>query len=227
MLKAFSIVLLAIFGGMVVVFLNPDFFLKNKINYENIVLHSGGKISLKAEDVLRDVYSRLKSFKLFDSNQKYDVYIMKSFGQYGFFARFSKESYVWVNPLNGKILVARADFENNKAYRKGCDVVRRVDAVLTKGIVLSVLRNKLGFLKYIALKEWKKQGIAERVAGETELFLTSELCEKRQDMNFLRYQYMMAVDTLMKGENMDVKDVLNTKDSFEGVKRKFERRYCR
>lgn len=203
----------------------PEIIMREEFKYRNVILRSSEKFPPETEEILRSALQKLEKSGIPRGNGECEIFIA-GFGKFSFFARPAAGDFLWLNPVNGKIFVAEADFGKNRARRKGLAAERDLDTVIAKGITLKRIRDMVGFLKYVALTDWKKQGLAEREAGRSNLYMPSEVCEDISDLSFKHYKQMLAVDLLMRENSATFEDVLNSKRSFESLEKDLRKRYC-
>ena len=225
----YLVFLMALVYGVLVFY--PGMFFKNKYDYKNFTIYSHETINGDIDSTLEKAHEKIILSEFFKPDLRFNFYIMKSDGEYSFFTLFGSRPFAYTYPLKGNIFIASVDFEKKRAKCKNCQKKdsRDLEIIIAREAAHEMTRSKLGFLKYIVLQDWKNEGYAEHIAGETGYFEPDEICDKSKagDSRLNLFRNKLAVEILMNDENYSFAEIIDKNLSYESVKKRIERRHCR
>jgi hypothetical protein len=198
------------------------------LDYKNFTLRARGELPSNAEGVLDKVYEKISASELYKPEKKFDIYLPGSRNEFVFFTLLQNGDYSRVNPYNGAIFIASADFGADRARpAPGAAAYRTLSDELTAAAAIELVRSAVEPLKYIFMKEWKARGYAERLAGGTGAFTPADICSgKEDDRALLDYKYGLTVEFAMKEEGISFPELLNKEYSYEKAAAGVKKTYC-
>ncbi|MBU2575229.1 MAG: hypothetical protein KKH28_14260 [Elusimicrobia bacterium] len=229
MFKIFAYLVLILSAAYGAITVYPGMFFSSSHDYKNIAVYSHEPLKEGANGLLGQVSEKISAGEFFDAGQKFEVYLAGGYGEYALFTLFCRKDYACLHPLTGKLFLASADFEKKRSYISGDESKGRpLDAVLTRGLAKAQVREKMGGLTYFFLGEWKTEGYAEHVAGETEGWDPAEICrEKAANDPVLRHlKYRLIVELVSNEDRMGYPVLMKENYSYEGVEKRVKKRYC-
>lgn len=229
MFKFFAYLALILSVAYGVVMAYPGVLFPAGRDYKNITVYSHEPLKEGADELLGHVSEKISTDAFFDAGQKFNVYLTSGYGEYAFFAPSCRKDYACLHPLTGKVFVASADFEKKRSYSSGDESKGRpLDAVVTRALVKAQIKKKMGDLTYFSLGEWKTEGYAEHVAGETEGWDPVEICqEKAADDPVRRHlKYRLIVELVNSEDRLDYPVLMKENYSYEGVEKRVKKKYC-
>jgi hypothetical protein len=125
--------------------------------------------------------------------------------------------------------MASADFGKNLSYSSGDESKGlQLDAVVTRELVTAQIKNKMGDLNYFFLDDWKTEGYAEHIAGETEGRDPNDICRENaaNDPFLRRLEYRLIVELVRSEDMLGYPVLMKENYSFEGVEKRVKKRYC-
>lgn len=208
---------------------HPDMFFSGSHVYNNITLHGGGQLKENVDELLDRVEAKISADEFVGPGQKFDVYLASGYGKYAFFAPFCRKEYACVHPLTGRVFLASADFEKNTAYSsQDTTRGRPLDAVLTRELVKAQIKKTMGDLAYLSVSDWKKEGYAEHIAGETRDEAPSAICEenpaRKEYLSLLEYRLM--VETVKSENDVSYPALMKSNYGYDSVSKKVRQRHC-
>lgn len=230
MIKGISYIIAIVIIIYALVISFPEVFFKYKTEYETLIIYSQNPLPETINSVLSKVYEKISNSELFVSGVRYEIFICKGFGSYTFFAPFCRKSFACAYPFTGKIFIASADFEKNKAMKNTpTENTRTLDSVIAHEITHNLIKNKTVFLKYMFLQDWKNEGYAEYIAGSGILDVPRLICDENTERTpALKYlEYKLAIDYLINDEKMTFKEIFESNVSFDSVMKKVKLKVCR
>jgi len=224
---AYLVVLLSAAYGVATAY--PGMFFSSSHAYKNITVYSHEPLEKGADDILSQVCEKISTDDFSDDGQKFAVYLTGGYGEYSFFAPFCRKDYACLHPLTGKLFMAPADFEKKRSYSSGdTSKGRPLDAVMTRVLVKAQIKEKMGDLNYFFLDDWKTEGYAEHIAGETEGRDPLEICRENaaSDPVLRHMEYRLIVELVRNDDMMGYPVLMKENYSFEGVEKRVKKKYC-
>ncbi len=208
----------------------PKLFFRNAYEYKNISLYTRAPVPVPVDALLERVYSAVMNDVYLDPGAKFEIYLNGGYGEYAFFAPFCSKEQSCLHPVSNKVFIASSDFDKNLVYgREPAGKTRLLENVMVHDLVLAQMQKRLGFVNYIALRAWLKEGYAEHVARETVDMEAAAICGER-DKNAPLVQYLesrLMLD-LAKAEAPDVAypELVTAQYNYESMRKRVMEKYC-
>jgi len=231
MFKFFSLCVLAaaaLYGG---VLYWPGVFFNNRLERGNFVIVSRSPVPDPAGNFADKAVVKLKNSQLYTEEQKIEVYVSATTGEYAFFAPFCRKEYACLHPLKNIVFMAPADFVKGQvASPLDPSNPIALENLLAREAVKLQIRKEMKPLAYIMADSWKKDGYADLVAsyGDMEPF-TVDICkgDAASDPAFLPYLHRRAVEYIMAENKIGARDLLNTDFDVEPAIKALKSLNCR
>jgi len=218
-MKKIFLLLFAAAAGYCLLLAKPDLYYGKSLEYKNFTLRSHEALPENVEGVLDKVIEKISTAELYKPEQKFTIYLTGSRGEFRFFTPFQDGDYYRVNPLNGAIYLAAAEFAADRVrITPGDTEYRTLSVEIIKAAATEMVRSSVEQLSYLFMRDWKIRGYAERVSGGTGAFTPADICTgKNSDPAFQDFAYGQAVDFVMKEEGISFRDLLDKDYSYESV----------
>ena len=229
MKKIILLAVLASGAGYWLLLSRPARYYGESREYKCFTLRARGVPPEGIGNVLDRALEKISASEFFSPEARFDIYLPDGPAEYRFFAPFVAGDYARVNPFDGGILLAAADFAQDKAGSASGDGEARVlNKVIAAAAARELVRRRLALLTYLSMRDWKVGGYAERISGGLGQFVPEDICSREApEGSALRdYKYGLAVDFLIKMERISFADLLKNNYGYEGVERQIKRRYC-
>ena len=218
----------------ILILLFPQFLFAKKIDYKSFtVYYHAQKInidSLKA--ILDDSEKLLKNSELYDASSKQKIFLCNSFGEFTFWAPFSRKSFALNYMITQNIFISKASIAENKAFRNGKENnTRTLSSIIAHETTHSLLEDRLGTRKYLSLPTWKNEGYCDFIADESSFNLQEgkKLICKEQDIESLSFQYFiyrMITTNLFENQKMSLDVFLREEMDYTELKKNLKTLYC-
>jgi len=208
----------------------PKLIFPNVYEYQNISLYTRVPLPGPADALLGRVYNTVMADDYLDPAQKFEIYLTGGYGEYAFLAPFCAKEQTCLHPVSHKIFIASSDFDKNQVYGRGpAEKPRVMENAMVHDLVLAQMQRKLGFVNYVALRAWLKEGYAEHIARETVDLEAAGICGER-DKNAPLVQYLesrLMLD-LAKAEAPDVPypDLITAQYNYDNMHKRIMDKYC-
>ena len=222
--RIINYVLLAILGIYAGIIVFPGFLFGHSVKYKNFNIQSTQPVDDSILRLLDETETKLSMSEIFDSTLTHDIYFCNSFKLYTLLAPLSRRAFACNYPLFNNIFIAQTDLKENKAYKNNPDdnYTREISALLAHEITHTFIENRIGFWKFRTLSPWKNEGYSEYVglgkrnfSEEDQEFLMDQ--EDRQKPGDYYKKYYMAVNHLMRFEQMNFEGLMATERSLDEV----------
>jgi len=163
-----------------------------------------------------------------DPSRTFEVYLTGGKGEYLFFAPFCRGRRSCVHPVSGRIFIAPSDLAEGTVYGLGADPAPRfLSSVIVHELMKAQLRNKLGFIKYVFLQGWKKNGYAEHVAKETAAMPAFSICGERPDDDLTGYlEDRLMVELLAEEDGESYPSMMEKSHPAEILRDRLLKKHC-
>ena len=224
----FCCVLLAALAYCGVTFYPSVFFSSNYV-YKNLTLYTHDPLRESPDKLLSAIYEKISSDDFYNSDQNLEVYLTGRYREYVFLAPFCRKDYSCVHPLSSKVFIASSDMDKNLAYaprRRG--IGRDLAGVITHELVKAQIKDKMGFLNYAFLPDWRKEGYAEHIAMETQHLDPAAFCAGNSgtDLALPYLENRLIVEMLKAEDDISYPVLIKGNYSHEGVLSRVEQKYC-
>ncbi|MFA6433485.1 MAG: hypothetical protein WCW52_02185 [Elusimicrobiales bacterium] len=207
----------------------PFVFFGSSYVHKNLTLYTHEAFRENPDKFLAAIYDKISSDDFYDEAQKFEVYLAGSRREYVLLAPFCAKEPSCAHPISDKVFVAAADPEKNLAYGPGAEGPgRALDRVIIHELVKTQIKNKLGFLDYAILSDWRKEGYAEHVAMETRELPPDAFCggAPGTDPALPYLKNRLMVEMLAAEDSRSYPSLMTTNYSYEGARSRVERQYC-
>jgi hypothetical protein len=191
----------------------PQIILGHQTSHRNLNVYAASGLDKAATaKVLRSAEARLLKSPVYDRNASEKIFLAGSHGLYTFFT-LDGRSFGSTQPFVGNILINKADASGDLVFRStAAPNERSLSGVIAHEVMHNQLNRHLGPTAYLRLPEWKNEGYAEYVAGETTLSDAEGIRlwkEGKADSPYLAYfKYRQMVKYLLEVEKIGVEDFL-------------------
>ncbi len=222
-----TLLLAAAAGAYALLWAKPGLYFANKTEYRGFTVRARGPLPESVAASLDAAVERISAAELYKEDMKFDLYLPATTGQLRFFAPLVKGEYFRVNPLNGAIFLAAADFGAGEARKRPGDAkFRSLSGVIAGAAAYEMTRRRVRPLTYLFMNEWKVRGYAEKLSGGTGEFSTSDACGEPSSAEQLDYKYGLMLETVMKEDNISYGDLLDRNFSRQNAEQRVMRAYC-
>ena len=106
--------LLAVIFLYLILLIHPDPLFRNKFEYKNFIIHSDALIQENIEVVIDDAIQRIKHSELYESDDKFKLYLCNSDLLFTFFTRNGNAGGVVNYVISGNIFIRQSNIEKNQ-----------------------------------------------------------------------------------------------------------------
>lgn len=208
----------------------PNLLFTKACQYNNISLYTRAPLTGPADALLERVYNTVMADDYLDPGAKFEIYLTGGYGEYMFWAPFCAKEQSCLHPVSHKVFIASSDFDKNQVYGRDPGGKPRVlENVMVHDLVLAQMQKRLGFINYIALMTWLKEGYAEHIARETVEMEAAAICgERDKNAPLVRYLESRLMLDLVKGETPDLNypELIISKLNYENTRKRVMDKYC-
>ena len=228
MKKIIWLIVVAAVGGYGLLLTRPGLYYGKSLEYKNFTLRSRGALPEGTEAVLDRVYEKLLVSELFSPDKKFDLYLPGGRSEFLIFTPLQYGDYARVNPYNGAIFIAAADFAADRARTvPGSAEYQMLSAEITKAAARELVRRSVKPLQYLTMSDWKLLGYSELLSGGSGTFTLADSCSgKDETPGLLAYKYSLAIDLAMREEGISFADLLGKDYSYENVAMRLKKMNC-
>jgi hypothetical protein len=227
MKKYFWLLLLACLAVYALLLAAPGLYFSKSMEYKGFTIRTRGALPSSVEKPLDLALEGIKASELFKEGMRFELVLPSTRGQFLFFTPFMHGEYFRVNPFNGAIFLAAADFEGGNAYIVPGGPRRRSLATVIIGAgAWELTRRKLRPLTYLFMNDWKIRGYSELLSGGTGEFEPADACAETDRPGLLDYKYGLMLDRVMKEDSIYYSDLLDRNFSSQNAETRIKRAYC-
>lgn len=227
MKKTFWLLLLAGAGVYTLLLSKPGLYFGKSMDYKGFTLRTRGPLPASVEGTLNSALERIAASEIYAEGMKFELILPSTRGQFLFFTPLMKGEYFRVNPFNGAIFLAAADFGAGEARKEAGDARhRKLSAVITAAAAWEMTRQRLKPLTYLFMHEWKVRGYAELLSGGTEEFEPADACGDVQRPELLDFKYGLMLGTVMKEDNAAYSYLLDRNFSRQNAEQRLTKTHC-
>lgn len=227
MKKTFWLLLLACAAGYALLLAAPGLYFGKSMDYKGFTIRTRGPLPASVEKPLDLATERIAASELYREGMRFELVLPSTRGQFLFFTPFMHGEYFRVNPFNGAIFLAAADFDTGDARKApGGPQRRSLTSVITGAAAWEMTRRKLRPLTYLFMNEWKIRGYAELLSGGTGEFEPADACGEPSRPEQLDYKYGLMLDTVLKQDNAFYSDLLDKNFSRQNAELRLKKTHC-
>jgi len=228
MKKTALLLVLAAIGGYYWLLSRPTLYFSQSVTYKNFTLRSSGDLPVSFEGALDRALEKITAAELYAPDMKFDIYLPGGRREFHFFAPYQHGDYFRVNPLNGAIFIAAADFGADQAFTAPGDPEhRRLSSEIAAAAAQAMIWHKVERLKFMTMEDWLLRGYAQRVSGGAGTFTPADICAANKADDALQdYEYGLAVESAMREGPVSFGELLNSNYSYEGAEKRITKQYC-
>mgnify|MGYP001573904102 FL=1 len=221
---------LALTAGYSCLTFYPNLLFRSPYEYKNISLYTRAPLPAPADALLERVYNTVMSDVYLDPGAEFEIYLTGGYKEYLFLAPFCAKAQSCLHPVSHKVFIASSDLDKNAVYgRDPAGKPRVLENVMVHDLVLAQMQKKLGFISYIALRAWLKEGYAEHVARETVEMEAAAICGKRdKSAPLVQYLESRLMLDLVKGETPDMNypELIASNIAYDSTRKRVMERNC-
>lgn len=211
----------------------PQIVFKDKTEYKSFIIYSHSQPGKNIFSIL-DTADNLISHSEFYKNQKgkYRIFLCGNFLEYSFFAPTQRHAFASNNLLTNNILLSKSNIPDNKVERNGTENKHRtISGTIAHEVTHTLIKNRIGLLKYMRLDDWKNEGYADFIAKESSFnFLIGMyfLCNSQtpSSPSFQYFKYRLYVKYLIQDKKISFNKILNDHFNLKHLDTQIRKKYC-
>jgi hypothetical protein len=227
MKKLFLVLLLvcaAVYGPLLS---KPGIYFNKSMDYKGFTIRTRGQLPASVEGPLNSAIERIAAAEIYTEGMKFELILPATRGQFLFFTPLMGGEYFRVNPFNGAIFLAAADFSSGEARQApGGTQHRSLSSVITAAAAWEMTRRRVRPLTYLFMNKWKVRGYAELLSGGTGEFVPSDACAETGSPAQQDYRYGLMLDTVIKQDNTFYGDLLDKNFSRQNAELRLNKAHC-
>lgn len=205
----------------------PGLYFNQSLDYRLFTLRARGTLPSGIQPALDSAMEKISASEIYKDGMRFEIILPETKGQFRFFTPFVKGDYFRVNPFNGAIFLASADFEAGEARTEpGLERYRSLSSIVTAAAALEMTRRRLRPLTYLSMSEWKARGYSELLSGGSGEFNPPDACAGGDRPGLEDYTYGLMLDTVLKQENAFYSDLLDRNYSRQNAEIRVRKAYC-
>ncbi|MDQ7773931.1 MAG: hypothetical protein RDU13_10445 [Elusimicrobiales bacterium] len=209
--------LLVLFGSYWGFLKYPDFIFKHSVEHRDFVLLSPEPAGKPGIEVMDKAIERLETSPLYSPGRKFKVYLAGP----GFLYRL-------MTPFCGDRLGCSYSLIDDRIVLPVNDIASAGTPVLVRQALYDLVQEKMQPLEYQFLKDWKLEGYAESVGGESVGYASSAVCgndDVPEDFRE-RLEKRLVVEILMSDDKIGFMALLDANYSYEHARSRMMLRHC-
>ncbi len=227
MKKKIFLLFLGLLAVYIALLAKPELYFNKSMEYGIFTVRARGPLPeapVRALDFAKD---RIVTSELYSPGEKFEIILPSSRWQFLFFTPLQSNDFFRLNPYNGDIFIAAADFGADLArLAPGGHRVRSLSGAITAAAAWEMTRRKLRPLSYLTMADWKMRGYGELLSGGTGEFTPADACSGRDRPGLQDYKYGLMLDTVLKEQTMFYNDLLDKNFSKDVAEKNFRAVYC-
>ncbi|MEK7722694.1 MAG: hypothetical protein AAB359_09940 [Elusimicrobiota bacterium] len=221
-----TLLLLIVAGGYWLLLARPGLYYDKSLEYRNFTLRARGALPERADVVLDKVYDKISTSELFAPDKKFYIYLPGGRNEFLFFTPLLNGTYARVNPFNGSVFIAAADFGADRARTApGAAEYRALSTELAGAAAREMARRAVKPFTYLIMSDWKLRGYSELLSGGAGTYMPADIC-KGENPAMLDYKYGLAVEYALRVEGISFNELLNKDYSYEKVAEGLKKMTC-
>ncbi len=213
----------------------PQVLFANVLEYKGFAVyyHSDELKIENIKNILDKSQKLLTKSELYDNSKSQKIFICNSYNEFSFFALTSKRAFAVNLPIIQNIFLSKSFFLKNTIVRNGeTNNLRKLSAIITHETTHSLLENKLGFLKFKLLPNWKNEGYCDYIAQGSSYNQEKgmkEICngsETQNSLSFKYFKYRMLTKYLFEENNISIEKFLKNDFNLKELNENMKNKYC-
>lgn len=217
-----------------IIFLFPQIVFGNTVEYKSFTVYSHTIADKKIFVVLDSAESLISASEFRRIKPvKYNLYLCSSFFEYFLFAPTQSHAFACNNFLTGNIIISKSNISQNQVVRNDVENnLRTLSGTIAHEITHSILKKHVGFLQYIRLDTWKKEGYSDFIATESSLNFRNGLnllCDSQYspEPSFKYFKHRLYIEYLIKDKKIPFESILKKSFSLTQLDKEIQQKYCR
>jgi len=236
-LKKTRKITLILFSFLVIIYffllLFPQVLFRNKIEYKSFVVYSHSQPGRNIFEILDSAQNLLSHTELYENeNSKNKIFLCNSFSEYSFFAPTATHAFACNKLFTNNIVVSKSNIIENKVESNSKENnTRTLSGTIAHEVTHTLIKNKLGFVKYLMLDKWKNEGYADFVAKESSfnyLIGMYFLCnsETPSAPSFKYFKYRIYIKYLMEDEKLSFDKIAKRNFNLKNLEKEIRQKSC-
>lgn len=195
----------------------PGLLFKHSAEHRNFVLRSASPMEKPAAELLDKVIERLESSQVYSPDRKFEVYLAGP----GFL-------YTLMTPFCGDDKGCTYSLIADRIVLPVSDPADSGAPVLVRQAIYDLVQEKMPPLEYHFLKDWKMEGYAESVGGESVGYAASAVCgndDVPEDFR-LKLEKRLVVEILMSDDRIGFMALLDANYAYDHAQKRMMLRHC-
>lgn len=216
-----------------VFFLFPQIVFGKKIEYKSFIIYSHSQVDKNIFVVLDRAESLIDSSELNNFKPElFKIYLCNSFLEYFFFAPTQRHAFACNNPLTGNILISKSDISQNLVERNDPENnFRSLSGTIAHELTHSLIKEYVGFFRYMQLDTWINEGYADFIAKESSFNFQKGLAllckhENSSKTSFRYFKYRLYIEYLIKDKKIAGNQILAGNFSLTKLDKEIYQKYC-
>lgn len=209
--------LVVLAGAYCALLYSPGFLFKHSVEHRGFHLRSAEPLEKPYGELLDKVAERLEASRLYPPDRKFKIYLAGPGALYALLTPFCGDGKgCTYGMLDDRIVLPFRTPEEAGL------------PLLVRQTLYDLLQEKLRPLEYAFLKDWKLEGYAESVGGESVGYTPSAVCVKDdvpEDFRLL-LEKRLVVELLMTDEKIGIMALLKGPYAYEPARDRMTQRYC-
>lgn len=217
MTKTVLWILLALSGAYWGFLKYPGFLFKHSVEHRGFVLMSAKPLENTGVDYLEKAVEHLETSPLYSPSRKFEVYLTGP----GFM-------YTLMTPFCGDSLGCSYSLIDDRIVLPVSEIADAGVSILVRQAIYDLVQEQMEPLQYLFLKDWKMEGYAESVGGETLGYAASAVCGNDDVSEDFRQKLekRLVVELLMSDDKIGFMSLLDANYSYEHALKRTMLRHC-
>ena len=216
-----------------ILFLYPQIVFRNKFEYKSFIIYSHVQPDKNIFKILDSAESLISSSELYKNNTaRHKIYLCNNFLEYSFFAPVQRHAFACNNILTNNIFLSKSNILNNRVERNGNENnFRTLSGTIAHEVTHTLIKNDIGFIKYMSLDTWKNKSYSDFIAKESSFDFIKGiniLCnyQNTSSPSFKYFKYRLYIEYLIKNKNLSFNEIVNGDFSLSQLDRSLQKKYC-
>ena len=227
----FSLTLLL--TAYLILFLFPQIAFGNKLEYKSFIIYSHSQLDKNIFTVLDSAGSLISCSEFYKiKTGQHKIYLCNNFLEYSFFAPTQRQAFAFNNPLTNNILLSKSNILQNRVERNGNENnFRTLSGTIAHEVTHTLLKNYLGFIKYMGLDTWKNEGYSDLIAKESSFDFIKGinfLCNYKNSSlpSFKYFKYRLYIEYLIKDKKLSFNEIVHCNFTLKQLDKDVQKKYC-
>lgn len=195
----------------------PGFLFKHSAEHRGFVLSSPKPMDKPGIEYLDKAIESLETSPLYSSSRKFEIYLAGP----GFL-------YSLMTPLCGDSLGCSYSLIDDRIVLPVSHVSEAGTAILVRQAVYDLVQEQMEPLQYLFVKDWKVEGYAESIGGETLGYAASAVCGDADVPEDFRkkLEKRLVVEILMSDDKIGFMALLDANYAYDHALKRMMLRHC-